>query len=151
MKEEKKVKPKKKKKSEEEKDAKSKNSRYYIVSNAKAVFDEYYKANDWRYETLSDFYEELGEYCGVSPSTIGQMRLKGLPPSVIAGQKIAEFLGVDFSDIWKIVEKEDYEERPRCIVEGCNRVGTTKGLCMRHVYISKELNEGRNLSNHEFK
>ena len=145
MTEEKKVKQKKKK------DAKPKNSRYYLVSNAKEVFDNYYEENRWRYETLSDFYEELGEYCGVSPSTIGQMRLKGLPPSVLAGIKVAEFLGVEFTDIWKAVEKEDYIERPRCIVEGCNRVATTKGLCMRHVYISKELNEGQRLSDHEFK
>ena len=133
------------------KQPKSKNSRYYIVSNAKAIFDNFYKENDWRYETLSDFYEEVGEYCGISPSTVGQMRLNGLAPSYIAGIKVAEFLGVEPTDIWKVVELDDYVERPRCIVEGCNRVGTTKGLCMRHIYISKELNEGYKLSDHEFK
>ena len=134
-----------------EKKTKAKNSRYYIMSNSKAIFDDFYKANNTRYETLSDFYEELGEYCGVSPSTIGQMRLNGVAPSFIAGVKVAEFLGVETTDIWRVVELEDYVERPRCIVEGCNRVGTTKGLCMRHVYISKELNEGYRLSDHEFK
>ena len=117
---------------------KKKNSRYYVVSNAKEVFDNYYHANKHKYETLSDFYEEIGEYCGVSPSTIGQMRLNGLAPSLIAGVKIGEFLDVKPTDIWKVVELDNNEERPRCIVEGCNRVGTTKGLCMRHVYLLKE-------------
>ena len=133
------------------KDKKSRNSRYYIVSNAKAIFDKFYKENSSRYETLSDFYEEVGEYCGISPSTVGQMRLNGVAPSYIAGMKLAEFLGVEPTDIWLIIENEDYVERPKCIVEGCNRVGTTKGLCMRHVYISKELNNGYRLSDHDFK
>lgn len=133
------------------KETKSRNSRYRVVSNAKAIFDNYYKENRGHYELLSDFYEELGEYSGVSPSTIAQMRLNGLAPSYIAGLKIAEFLDVEPSDIWLVVEMEDYQERPRCIVTGCNRVGTTKGLCMRHVYISKELNEGYRLAEHDFK
>ena len=121
-----------------EKKAKAKNSRYYIVSNTKAVFDRYYKEHRYKYETLSDFYEELGDYCGASPSTIGQMRLNGLAPSYIVSVKIAEFLNVAPTEIWRVVELEDYEPRPRCIVEGCDRVGTTKGLCMRHVYLAKD-------------
>lgn len=134
-----------------EKKAKAKNSRYYIISNAKEVFDKHYEANRDKYEVLSDMYEALGEYSGVSPSTIAQMRLNGLAPSYIAGVKISEFLGVQPTDIWKVVELEDYEERPRCIVDGCDRVGTTKGLCMRHVYLLKELKEGYRLADHEFK
>ena len=130
---------------------KAKNSRYRVISNAKEVFDNFYESNRYKYETLSDFYEELGEYCGVSPSTIGQMRLKGMAPSYIASIKISEFLGVKPTDIWKVVELEDYEERTRCIVEGCERVGTTKGLCMRHVYLSNEMKEGYRIQDHEFK
>lgn len=135
----------------EKKKTKPKNSRYYVISNAREVFDNYYQANKHKYDILADFYEELGEYCGASPSHIAQMRLNGLAPSFIASRKISEFLGVDIDDIWQVVELEDYEERPRCIVEGCNRVGTTKGLCMRHVYLLKELKEGYKLSDHEFK
>lgn len=122
-----------------DKKPKAKNSRYCIVSNTKAVFDQYYRENRYKYETLSDFYEELGDYCGTSPSTIGQMRLNGLAPSYIVSVKISEFLNVPATDIWKVVEQEDYEPRPRCIVDGCERVGTTKGLCMRHVYLAKDL------------
>ena len=136
-----------------EKKSKAKNSRYYVISNARDVFDNHYEANRDKYEVLSDMYEALGEYSGVSPSTIAQMRLNSLAPSYIAGIKISEFLGVQPTDIWRVVELEDYagRHRPRCIVDGCDRVGTTKGLCMRHIYLLKELKEGNRLSDHEFK
>lgn len=117
---------------DKKKQPKSKNSRYVSVSHANKVFDEFFEEQG--YERLSDMYEEIAEYSGVSPSTVAQMRLKGLLPSYISAIKIAEFIGVEPTDIWSIEESEDYQSRPKCIIEGCDRVGATRGLCMKHVY-----------------
>ncbi len=125
------------------------NSRYQCVSNTTEVFKKFFIEQNYR--TLSDMYEEVAEYCGVSPSTISQIRLKGLPPSYILGIKLAEFIGVEPTDIWAIEEVENYEGRPKCIIEGCERVGTSKGLCMKHVYLTRNLNDGRRVDEHRFR
>lgn len=128
---------------------KAKNNRYIVVSNAKEVFDKFFKEND--YEILADMYEEIGEYSGVSPSTVGQMRLNGLLPSYISAIKIAEFLGVEPTDIWEIHEKEEYEARETCIIEGCKRISASRGLCMKHIYLNKDLKKGKDINDHNFR
>lgn len=95
-----------------------------------------------RYEVLSGLYKELEEYVGVSPSYIAQMRLNALAPSDIHSVKINEFLGVEPTDNWGVAELEDYIEGPRCIGDACDRMGTTKGISMSHIYLLKELKKG---------
>ena len=125
------------------------NSRYHVVSKARGLFDKFYAEQG--YDRYSDMYEEIAEYCGISPSTVSQLRLKGLLPSYIVANKIAEFMGVNPTDMWAIEEIEGYQGREKCIVEGCERIGTAKGLCMRHVYLTTELNEGKSLDKYNFR
>lgn len=135
-----------------EKKPKQHNSRYKVVSKAREVFDKFYAEQG--YDRYSDMYEEIAEYCGISPSTVSQLRLKGdrgLLPSYIVGIKIAEFIGVQPTDMWSIEEIEGYQGREKCIVDGCERIGTAKGLCMRHVYLTTELNEGKSLDKYNFR
>lgn len=136
-------------KEKQEKKAKPKNTRYTIESKTKEVFDNFFKENN--YEILADMYEEIGEYAGISPSTVGQMRLNGLQPSYISAIKIAEFMGVEPTDIWEIKELDNYVPREKCIIEGCKRVSASRGLCMKHIYIGKELKEGKDLDTHSFR
>lgn len=131
------------------KEKKQHNSRYHVVSKASEVFNKFYEEKG--YERLSDMYEEIAEYSGVSPSTVSQMRLKGLLPSYVVAIKISEFMGVQPTDVWVVEEREDYIGREKCIVEGCDRIGTAKGLCMRHVYLISEINEGKSIENYQFR
>ena len=124
-------------------------NRYRVVSNANEVLTKFFEDN--KYERLSDMYEELGEYSGVSPSTISQMRHRNVAPSYTVAMKIAEYIGVAPTDIWAIEEVEDYQGRPKCTVEGCGRVATSKGLCMRHVYMLRDIHEGRRVDQHKFR
>lgn len=129
--------------------AKPMNNRYHIVSNAKEIMDEYFKGS--RFKRLSDMYEYMGEYSGVSPSTISQMRLKGLPPSYIVGIKIAELIGVEPTVLWSVEETGEQTERPICVIEGCGRVSASRGLCMKHSYLVRNLHEGRRVQDHRFR
>lgn len=128
---------------------KTQNARYYVVSKAREVFNKFYEEQG--YDRYSDMYEEIAEYTGVSSSTVSHMRLKGLLPSYMVAMKVAEFMGVQPTDLWAIEELENYEGRPRCIVDGCERIGTAKGLCMKHVYLITEINEGKSLSDYNFR
>ena len=128
------------------------NSRYKVVSKARSVLDKFFEEQG--YERLSDMYEEIAEYCGISPSTVSQLRLKGdkgLLPSYIVGIKMAEFVGVQPTDMWAIEEVENYQGREKCIIEGCDRIGTAKGLCMKHVYLISEINEGKSIEKYQFR
>lgn len=121
------------------------NNRYEVVSHANKIITEFYgnyKAEKG-YELLTDMYEEIGEYCGISPSTVAQIRLKNLQPSYIVAVKLSEFLGVDPSEIWEVVQLEDYKgpEKPLCKVDGCEKMAVTKGYCMRHVYMTMKENK----------
>ena len=121
------------------------NNRYEVVSHANKIITEFYEQNkdEMGYELLTDMYEDIAEYCGISPSTVAQMRLKNLQPSYIVSVKLSEFLGVEPSDIWEVVELEDYQgpKKPPCKVEGCEKMGVTKGYCMRHVYMTMKDNK----------
>ena len=120
---------------ENEKNAKRSNSRYEIKSNAKEILNKYYR-EEYHNSTLSDMYEDIANYCGISPSTVGQIRLKNLQPSYVVSVKLAELLNVKTTDIWEVVENKTYD-RPSCKVFGCKRVATTRGYCMKHVYMTK--------------
>lgn len=117
---------------------KKKNNRYIIVSHAKELLTRYF-VKEYENKTYSDMYEDIGLYCGISPSTVSQIRIKNLAPSYIVAIKLSELLGVKPTDIWEVVEAEDYSEgdSAKCRVFGCDRIATTRGYCMKHVYVSK--------------
>ncbi|GFN31802.1 helix-turn-helix domain-containing protein [Paenibacillus xylaniclasticus] len=119
---------------------KKKNMRYELVSHVKQVLAEHYiKHYEQQGMKYSDMYEDIAEYCGVSPSTISQMKLKNTAPSYIVAVKMAEFVDRPVSDIFSIVESENYAklEKTLCRVSGCDRVATTRGYCLRHVYFTR--------------
>ncbi|MFJ7982308.1 helix-turn-helix domain-containing protein [Lysinibacillus xylanilyticus] len=119
----------------------AKNSRYRVISNANDFMSQVYKSekelraiNGQKY-TLNDFCEEVAEYCGISPSTVSQIRIRNLQPSFIVSIKLAEFLEVDVSELFEIVEVDGYKNnREKCIIDGCERIATTKGYCMKHLH-----------------
>lgn len=119
---------------------KKKNNRFTIKSNVKELLTEYFIKN-YEGKHYSDMYEDIAEYCGISPSTVGQMRLKNLAPSYIVAVKLSELLEVEPTEIWEVVEMEENEKTEQrqgvCRVFGCDRVSTTRGYCMKHVYFSK--------------
>ena len=121
------------------------NNRYGVVSHANQMITDFYEkyGAERGYELLTDMYEEIGEYCGISPSTVAQIRLKNLQPSYVVAVKLSEFLGVEPSEIWEVVQLEDYKgpEKPLCKVDGCERMAVTKGYCMRHVYMTMKNNK----------
>ncbi len=81
----------------------------------------------------SDYYENIGRACGVSPSTISQIRLKGLTPSLIVAIRLSEILDVPVNILCQVVEKETTEKVESCLVDGCERVATTRGYCLSHL------------------
>ncbi|WAX16635.1 hypothetical protein LC76P1_00198 [Lysinibacillus phage LC76P1] len=119
--------------------ARNTNYRYETKSNIRFHMDRDYKNRRASFEAVgsdfkwSDYYEMLAKFCGVSPSTISQMRLKRAIPSLIVAVKLSEWLGVSVAELVSIVEKESPLETPKCIVAGCERHATTKGYCMKHV------------------
>ena len=121
--------------------SKTKNSRYHIVSNLEEHMTRYFLSEKLqRFEKgekyiWADLYEELGKYCGITPSTVSQMRLKGLSPSYIVGIKMSEFLGVSPTDIWSIVDENGVSDKTtvKCAQDDCERVAGTRGYCMKHV------------------
>lgn len=136
------------KKNEKKSTGAKKNNRYEVISHANEIITKFYEEHkeERGYKLLTDMYEEIGEYCGISPSTVAQIRLKNLQPSYIVTVKLSEFLGVNASDIWEVVQLEDYQgpEKPLCKVDGCGKVAVTKGYCMRHVYMTMKQYDNRN-------
>lgn len=127
-------------------DAKKKNNRFTIKSNVKEMLTKYFIKN-YEGKHYSDMYEDIAEYCGISPSTVSQMRLKNLAPSYIVAIKLSELLEVEPTEIWEVVEVEGYDDSKKevCRVFGCDRIATTRGYCMKHVYFSKtEIEKERN-------
>lgn len=128
------------------------NNRFKVHSNIKMYLDEDFKKhkaihdskpeND-KYRWL-DYYEVLGWYCGVSPSTITQMKNKNLLPSLVVALRLAKWLNVSVEDLLQAVEKESTVDAPKCVVEGCDRYATTRDLCLKHstqFYNNKEHKE----------
>lgn len=119
--------------------ARNTNYRYETKSNIRYYMDKDYNDRLASLEVVgsqfkwSDYYEVLGKFCGVSPSTISQMRLKKAIPSLIVAVKLSQWLNVRVDELVSIEDKETPLETPECIVAGCKRHATTKGYCMKHV------------------
>lgn len=106
------------------------NIRYYVVSNTRKYFDHFIERNNY---TINEFYEELSEFTGVSPSTIAQIRLRNIAPSFILAEKVSQFLGVPTSLLWEIKQYDSIVERQKCEVKGCKNTAGTHNLCIQHV------------------
>lgn len=122
--------------------AKATNYTYEVKANIREFMDiDFMKAKSMN-PTLkwSDYYEIVGSVCGVSPSTISQIRLKGLTPSLIVAIKLSEFLDVPVNVLCQVVEKDVSENVDRCIIQGCDRVATTRGYCLKHLKIAYKNN-----------
>lgn len=121
--------------------SKTKNSRYHIVSNLEEHMTRYFLSEKVvRFEKgekyiWADLYEELSKHCGITPSTVSQMRLRGLFPSYIVAIKMSEFLGVSPTDIWRVVDNSEAfdETTVKCAQDDCERVAGTRGYCMKHI------------------
>lgn len=115
--------------------AKATNYKYEIKPNIREYMDNdfFYKKSRNPRLKWSDYYEEVGALCGVSPSTISQIRLKELTPSLIVAIKLSEMLHVPINVLCKVTEKAESEVVEECKVQGCDRVATTRGYCMKHL------------------
>lgn len=121
--------------------SKTKNSRYHIVSSLNEHMTRFFlserevRTKKGMKYIWPDLYHELGKYCGIAPSTVCQMRLRGLFPSYIVAIKMSEFLGVSPTDIWSIVDNGEFfdETIVKCAHDYCERVAGTRGYCMKHL------------------
>lgn len=88
------------------------NARYEIKSNIKEIMEKDYLEKKEKWESVHDnkyfrvdYYDELAMYCGISPSTVSQMKQRNLFPSYIVAIKMSQWLKVDVTEIWEVVEK----------------------------------------------
>lgn len=54
-----------------------------------------------------EYFEEVGEYCGVTGDTIQQVHRKNLSVSYIVAIKLSEWLKVDVQELFPIVKREE--------------------------------------------
>lgn len=52
-----------------------------------------------------EYFEEVANYCGISQATISQMHTRNLLPSYIVAIKLSEYLGIEVTTLFEIVEK----------------------------------------------
>lgn len=88
------------------------NEKYIIESHAKDFIETHYwikkgiieRTKQRRY-FKTDYFEELAAHCGVDKATINQIHARNLSVSYITAVRIADFIGCEVTDIWKVVEK----------------------------------------------
>jgi transcriptional regulator with XRE-family HTH domain len=57
---------------------------------------------------MKDIEQELADYCGITINGIRRIKRDLCSPSIEVGFKIAEFFNVKVSDIFELIEKEEY-------------------------------------------
>lgn len=134
--------------------AKTVNNKYTIQPYIKAKMEIHFHEMKSFYENgkviksfnWSDYYEATADYCGVSPSTISQLKNKNLTPSLILALRLSKWLGVPVERLCRVVEKDKEVETAKCIYAGCDRQATAKGVCLKHLphYYSQQEKESDN-------
>lgn len=91
---------------------KSKNSKYKTVAHIKNYLENDFQRKKMIIEQTEkrkyfkvEYFEEVAEFCGISPSTVSQMHVRNLLPSYIVAIQLSKYLNVEVTTLFEVVEK----------------------------------------------